>query len=454
MRRELLKYVICLFLSCAGITMLSLIFTVVGVNTGFIMPANYNEQWIDRLAPQLKVASHVTEQMMSEGSSFAILDKKSKVELYGNMGERDLKWIKGMIQDKQTVYHGQKVFRIIDRGREYCVVQYYLRPQFQSAYLREHLPDYESTGIILLILCILAGVFTITTIFANKLQKNLNKLESVTQHIKNNNLDFEVELSHFQEINDVIISLSEMREALQESLKAQWELEKTKQEQIAALAHDIKIPVTIIKGNAELLSLSDPNSEHSTYIHYILNAGNKIEQYMNVLIQISKTENVLPEQMSRTSVKKLVEDLAKDTLGYSGKKANKLVLNDQELPDIEVYIYRELLQRALMNILSNAVDYTPEGGTIVFELSCIADSLSFTIIDSGKGFSREGLKKATQLFYMADKSRNSQGHYGIGLTFADKVVKLHHGVMMIENQNVAPHGGLVRIEIPVNKIEI
>ncbi|MBE0342217.1 HAMP domain-containing histidine kinase [Paenibacillus sp. 28ISP30-2] len=212
--------------------------------------------------------------------------------------------------------------------------------------------------------------------------------------------------------------------------------------------------MTIIKGNAELLSLSDPNSEHSTYIHYILNAGNKIEQYMNVLIQISKTENVLPEQMSRTSVKKLVEDLAKDTLGYSGKKANKLVLNDQELPDIEVYIYRELLQRALMNILSNAVDYTPEGGTIVFELSCIADSLSFTIIDSGKGFSREGLKKATQLFYMADKSRNSQGHYGIGLTFADKVVKLHHGVMMIENQNVAPHGGLVRIEIPVNKIEI
>ncbi|MGG1617032.1 sensor histidine kinase [Paenibacillus sp. NRS-1781] len=313
-------------------------------------------------------------------------------------------------------------------------------------------PQFQLTSIVFLMVCIMGALFGIITIFAKKMKRNLAKISWMTRHIQNNNLDFEVECSQIQEINDVIFSLEEMRDTLKGSLQTQWELEKNKQEHMGALAHDIKIPITIIKGNAELLRLSDHSPEQAIYIEYILNAGNKIEQYISLLIQLSRSDSdVLAEALSCISIQKFVKDLVGDTIAYCGKKTVQFVLKDNRLLDIKVYMYQDLLQRALMNVLCNAVDHTPAGGTVVWEISYLGNSIEFAIRDSGEGFSPEGLKRATQLFYMEDKSRSSKGHYGIGLTFAAKVINHHQGTMMLENHNeVAPYGGgVVRIIIPV-----
>ncbi|EFV69750.1 hypothetical protein HMPREF1012_04186 [Bacillus sp. BT1B_CT2] len=108
---------------------------------------------------------------------------------------------------------------------------------------------------------------------------------------------------------------------------------------------------------------------------------------------------------------------------------------------------KQLLHRALMNIMTNAADHTPEGGRIDFEAVCTADQLIFTITDSGKGFSQDGLQKAAELFYMEDKARTSNGHYGMGLTFALRVVKLHQGDLAIKNSEAG--GGQVQVTIPL-----
>lgn len=209
---------------------------------------------------------------------------------------------------------------VIERNNEYCVLQYSLRADFSSPLLRKYLPNYELTSICILIILLIIVISIITTYFANRLRKHFETLNVITRYIKEQNLQFTPEFTHIKEFDDVIDSLIEMRDALQSSLEAQWRLEKNKKEQIGALAHDIKIPITIIKGNAELLSLSMQNEEQAEYTKYILGAGNQIEQYIYQLIHLSKTEDALTIHLEKASVDELTETLVKDISAYKGNK--------------------------------------------------------------------------------------------------------------------------------------
>lgn len=107
----------------------------------------------------------------------------------------------------------------------------------------------------------------------------------------------------------------------------------------------------------------------------------------------------------------------------------------------------DLLIRMLVNVLSNAVEHTPQGGNVTFEVWEYNNELSFRITDTGTGFSDEALKHATEQFFMDDDSRNSKSHYGIGLYVAASIAKKHGGKIILENSVVAS-GAKVTIQIP------
>lgn len=88
-------------------------------------------------------------------------------------------------------------------------------------------------------------------------------------------------------------------------------------------------------------------------------------------------------------------------------------------------------------MLSNAVEHTPQGGKVTFEIWDNNNDLSFLITDTGKGFSDEALKHATEQFFMDDDSRNLKSHYGIGLYVAASIAKKHNGKIILENSAVA-----------------
>jgi len=449
MHKELLKYVITLCLAIAAMVVLYVAASWIGVNTGAILPANYNEQQAIQMERTLKSVSRVTEDMMPEGTMYALLSKSSKKMLYGTMQEQDLETVRSILDGRSVLFYGQKVYRIIEREEDYCVLQYYLRPQFRSSYLRSHLPAYETTSLIALIVFIIAAVLALTARFASKLKRQLVHLSTMTGYLKNQNLDFEPSYSSIKEFNDAILSLLEMRDALRSSLETQWKLQKTKKEQIGALAHDLKIPVTIIKGNSGLLGLTDLNKEQETYTEYIQDAVGKIEQHIELLIQMARSEDILSVQKSRIPLGPFVNSLMKEAEAYGRSKAEPVavVLQSGSMLAEAVELDHRLLHRALMNILSNAVDFSPGGGTVRLTIDCSKEWLSFTVLDSGPGFSSEGLASATDLFYMADKSRSSQGHYGMGLTFSHNVAKLHHGKLTVANQKLEA-GGEVILQIP------
>ena len=124
-----------------------------------------------------------------------------------------------------------------------------------------------------------------------------------------------------------------MKDALQASLAAQWEAERIKKEQIGALAHDIKIPATIIKGNAELLQLTEPDEEQAEYAQYILDAGNKIEHYVGQLIQLSKAEEAVAVHVEYTDLKEWIQNIYRDAAALAGPKQIDLVLSERELTE-------------------------------------------------------------------------------------------------------------------------
>ncbi len=445
--RELIKYMVTLCISLVVLALLYLLMNTIAMNTGFLHPANYNEREAEKLAPKLGTADKVTADMIPATMSYAILDKETNKKTAGTINEKDLQLVKKKIEKKPYFNYKQKGYLVIERNDEYCVLQYSLRADFSSSLLRKYLPNYELTSICILLILLIVVISIITTYFANRLRKHFETLNLITRNIKEQNLQFTPEFTNIKEFDDVIDSLIEMRDALRSSLEAQWRLEKNKKEQIGALAHDIKIPITIIKGNAELLSLSIQSEEQAEYTKFILGAGNQIEQYIYQLIHLSKTEDPLTIHLEKASVDKLTETLLKDISAYKGNKNINISFKKENLMK-EAKIDWQLLHRALLNILTNAVDYTPEGGTVSVHAECDSETFYFIVKDSGNGFSEIGLKKATELFYMEDKSRHSKGHYGMGLTFAKNAVNLHNGVLILGNAKAG--GGEVRVTIPLN----
>lgn len=116
-------------------------------------------------------------------------------------------------------------------------------------------------------------------------------LKNTTEKIEQQDLDFVVESSKIYEINNILFSMDKMKLALKNSLEKQWMLEENRKEQISALAHDIKTPLTIIHGNTDLLIEINENPELLEYMEYISKGVTQIEKYINTLIDISKTEN-------------------------------------------------------------------------------------------------------------------------------------------------------------------
>src|SRR5690606_35546512 len=116
------------------------------------------------------------------------------------------------------------------------------------------------------------------------------------------------------------------------------------------------------------------------------------------------------------------------------------------LPDA-VYGDPGLLDRALMNIIANAVDHSPNGGKLTFIAEQMPSSIRLRILDEGPGFSPEALRLAAEPFYMGDASRGASGHYGMGLYITQFIADLHGGKLLIANSEAAG-GGEVSLTLP------
>ena len=296
----------------------------------------------------------------------------------------------------------------------------------------------------LLLLLIFADLVLIAIRHARKLSKELQKLAAAAEQIRSQTLDFDVQRTKLTEFNRIMDSLEQLKTDLKHSLGEQWAMEQLKKRQLTALAHDIKTPLAIVKGNAELLAETRLTEEQREYTAFILSHAEQIHRYVVGMMEISE-----PTSASDTfcEIRELLSSACRNIENLGKKKRLSCSLRTEDLPK-SLPVRSGGLQRILDNLIDNAVQYSPEEGIVFLTAELDGNDLFVRVQDQGNGFSGEALSLAAAEFYRSDSSRNSKEHFGLGLAIAKQIVTELGGTLRLEN--ASPKGGLVTVKLPVD----
>ncbi len=414
---------------------------IILINVGIILPANYAEVEIQKVTDTISEAEKVTEDLIPSLCKYVVFNREGK-ELSGNISKKYVKTAWKVTNNKS--YDSDIYFyKVIERSNEYCVLQYRLIPQYKSAFLREHFisPQGLFTSTVLASGIIIILLFSVR--FGKKMKHKLSSLQAVVEKIKEQELSYKVAYSGIKEIDDVISSMDEMKSALKDSLEKQWKVEQEKNQQMSALAHDIKTPLTVVRGNAELLAETSLTEEQKTYIDYIASNAVQIQNYVQTLIEVTKSVEGCYFQPTQIKIETLLQEIRNQSLGLANTHEIDVQWEEQFISESVILVFDQAV-RAVMNIVINAVEHASEGGIIKVCVEEQNGKLSFTIEDNGSGFSPEALTHGTEQFFMDDASRSGQFHYGIGLFVAKTIAERHGGELRLAN---SPELGGAKVNI-------
>ena len=203
-----------------------------------------------------------------------------------------------------------------------------------------------------------------------------------------------------------------------------------KEEFMSSFSHEVKTPMTAILGFADLLRTCDCDEQtRQKAAQYIYTEGKRLENLSYTLMDLLALGNNQIELKS-VSMKVIVKQL-KDY--YQGKHIQNILEFDKM--DIWVFSQADLLFMLLRNLIDNSIKASQEGQRIQIKTDVFHDKVKISVIDEGIGMSEEDVKKATEAFYMADKSRaRSMGGAGLGLTFVKRICDVHHTGLSIQSQ--------------------
>lgn len=336
--------------------------------------------------------------------------------------------------------------RVIDRVNEVVLLRYRFTSQFNNSTLRRICPASDLLLVGLIVIEIIILLFLVSHWFGKYTGRKIDKLLFVTQKIEKQDLDFQIESSGIFEVDRALFALEHLKQALKTSLTEQWQADKLRQDQISALAHDLKTPLTIIRGNTELLydmALTDNQIECADYIE---GSVVQMQDYVETLIDMTKTRESLSFHPQNVKLSSLLHEIHTQAKGLCAVKNIHLEWCENFNREY-ILTDSEQLIRAFANVLSNATEHTPAGKTVFFDMYEKDSFILCSITDTGNGFSPEALKRATEQFYMDEQSRHSKSHYGIGLYVANSIITQHGGQLILSNSEKTG-GAQVVIKIP------
>lgn len=282
------------------------------------------------------------------------------------------------------------------------------------------------------ILVLIFTSFLLTQWFRRGIFTPINQLNTAMQNIAEGNLEYMLTTEEKGEIGELYRNYEDMRLRLKESLDEKFEHEKKNRELISNISHDLKTPITAVKGYVEGImdGVADTPEKMDKYIKTIYNKANDMDRLINELTTYSGIDNNrIPYNFHRINVAEYFGDCVEE-VGLDLESKN-IQLNYEDLvePSTQIIADPEQLKRVINNIIGNSVKYLDkEKGVIDIRILDEVDSIRVEIEDNGKGIAAKDLPNIFERFYRTDASRNSsQGGSGIGLSIVKKIIEDHGG---------------------------
>ena len=260
----------------------------------------------------------------------------------------------------------------------------------------------------------------------------LVKLKKATKNIKEGNLDFVLEVEGNDEFSQLCQDFEEMRKRLKESTEEKILMDKENKELISNISHDLKTPITAVKGYVEGImdGVADTPEKMDRYVRTIYNKTNEMDHLINEQTFYSKIDtNRIPYTFSKLNVEDYFSDCAEELGLEMETRGIELVYANYVEKGVQVIADGEQIRRVIHNIVSNAIKYMEKPrGIIQLRVKDVGDFIQVEIEDNGKGIAAKDLPYIFDRFYRTDVSRNSsKGGSGIGLSIVKKIMEDHGG---------------------------
>ncbi len=292
-------------------------------------------------------------------------------------------------------------------------------------------------GVITFLISFLATNVVSSIAFSRSISKPLARLQEAAGEISRGNLNYEVVEDGDSEIRDLCRSFEQMRVKLKDSVTTQMKYDDNRKMLVSSISHDLKTPITSIKGYVEGILDGVANTPEKTekYLKTVYSKACQVDVMIDDLLLYSKLDlNQIPFNFEKTDIVKYFEDCNAEQEPELEKSNISLKFENRLKEHISVMLDRERMRRVIVNIIDNAKKYMDkEKGEISITLRETSSTVIAEIQDNGSGISKEDLPHIFDRFYRADAARSKKSGSGLGLAIAKQIVEGHGGKIWIRS---------------------
>lgn len=431
------KYVIMELVYSFFIVVLFYVGLNVLLNTGVVYPANYadiqsekveagfqTEDWTLAEIPYYYDFLYLKDGKIIENT----IDKK-----YDNLVQQAIK--NGRAISGEII--GSNIFKAYTRGNRQLVIRYRVNVIFANEKLYKIFENFEWGYIIFILMIWFFGFALLLIRSSNILKREIYKIAMANDNISQMNLDYEREHSKYKEIDGVLRSIDVLAENLKKSLGEQWDMQVKQKELVEQLTHDIRTPITLIKGNLELLK-EEHRDVSSERFADISNGIDRLEKYIEKLKKFSYTMEGKKDVVSNEVILYWIEIMS------SICRLNGLTLEVIKSESSNIKLDKEEVAVALQNIVTNAVEYSKKGSKIMVAFKDEPSEFILTVRDEGMGFDKDLLPLLTEKF-ISDKVKDKCDKHGLGLWGVKNIVVANNGNLYLKNYSGRTAGAEVKM---------